>query len=105
MPTQQQIDRFTLAFHQEAVRRLHADPQLVRDALTVLDRWEAQGASPAGQVYRDLWRRLLQGDLDALAARVCVTTDEAATLRSMSPLGFVLDEARRQQLRCETMAA
>ncbi|MBP6405900.1 MAG: hypothetical protein LCH79_14905 [Proteobacteria bacterium] len=105
MPTHQQIDRFTLAFHKVALQRLREDPRSADQALAVLDRWEANGASPAGARYRGRWRSLLGGDVNRLEQIVCTQTDEAATLRSVSPLGFLLDEAERQRIRREAMAA
>jgi hypothetical protein len=105
MPTQQQIERFTLAFHQVALQRLRGEPELRRKALDVLDRWDATSPSPSSQRYRDTWRQLLRGDLERLEAAVCVDSEEAATLRSVSPLGFVLGEVERLRVRRDAMAA
>lgn len=105
MPTQQQIERFTLAFHQVALQRLRGETELWRQALEVLDRWEANSPSPSGQRYRDLWRQLLNGDLIRLEAAVCVDNEQAATLRGVSPLGFLLGESERLRIRREAMAA
>jgi hypothetical protein len=105
MPTQQQIERFILAFHQVAVQRLRSEPELWRQALAVLDRWEANSPSPSAQRYRDMWRQLLNGDLGRLEAVVCAGTEEAATLRGVSPLGFLLGESERLRIRREAMAA
>lgn len=104
MPSQQQIERFTLAFHQVAVERLRQQPDLRQQALQVLNRWESGGVTPAAQRYRDTWRRLLNGDVETLARAVCGDAEQAATLRSMSPLGFVLPEAERLRIRREAMA-
>jgi hypothetical protein len=104
MPSQQAIDRFTLAFHRQAMLRLRREPRLLADAVAVLDRWEAGGMSAAGQGYRDEWRNLLAGDLRGLEGTVCIEADHAATLRSMSPLGFVLEESERLRIRQEAMA-
>lgn len=104
MPTQQQIERFTLVFHHEALQRLRANPSLREQALNVLARWESNGMSPAGQSYRDRWRQLLRADIDTLEDAVCVATDEAATLRSVSPLGFLIDDDSRLRLRSTAMA-
>jgi hypothetical protein len=105
MPTHQQIDRFTLAFHRKALERLREDPSLVREAVAVLDRWEAQGMSEHGQSYRDVWRVLLESPVSMIEARICVDSDAAATLRSVSPLGFLLDEPERLRIRREAMSA
>lgn len=103
MPTQQQIERFTLAFHRVAMKRLRQEPGLEREALRVLDRWEANGASIAGSRYRERWRRLLTGDIARLEEAVCSDTEQAATLRSVSPLGFLLDDTERLRIRREAM--
>lgn len=105
MPSYQQIERFTLAFHKLAIKRLRDDPALIRQAVAVLDRWESNGVSAEGQCYRDTWRKLLDGDIDRLEQLICISTDEAATLRSGSPLGFLLDAPERMRIRHEAMAA
>jgi hypothetical protein len=105
MPTQRQIERFTLEFHQVAVNRLRTHPEHLTKAVEVLNRWEAQGSSGSGQVYRDNWRRVLSGGVDEIEKTVCIDTDSAATMRSMSPLGFVLSEPERMQIRRKAMAA
>lgn len=105
MPSQHQIEQFTLAFHMRAVQRLRNDPLLRNQALKVIDRWEEGGVTADSRPYRDYWRQLLSGDLAVLERTVCVDTHEAATLRSMSPLGFVLDESERLALRQQVMAS
>ena len=105
MPSQRQIERFTLAFHRVAVERIRQEPELKQKALQVLRRWESNGASGGGQTYREAWKILLAGDVEALAHSVCVDTESAATLRSMSPLGFVLATEERLRIRQEAMAA
>jgi hypothetical protein len=105
MPSSQQIERFTLAFHKVAVERLRQEPALMQQALQVLSRWESGGVAPGGKHYRDIWRNLLAGDLESLVHAVCVDTEQAATLRSMSPLGFLLTEEERLRIRREAMAA
>ena len=105
MPTQQQIERFTLAFHRVAVQRLRNEPDLRRQAQQVLDRWDANSPSPSGEGYRAKWRELLDGDIDWLAFIVCADNEQAATLRGVSPLGFLLGESERLRIRCAAMAA
>jgi hypothetical protein len=106
MPTQRQIEQFTLVFHQEALRRLAANPALLEDALHVLDRWEQSGLSSGSATYREEWRRMLCArNLAELARAVCADDDHAATLRGMSPLGFVLPADERQRLRKQVMAS
>jgi hypothetical protein len=104
MPTQRQIEQFTLVFHQEALRRLAANPALLDEALNVLDRWEQNGLSSGSATYREEWRRMLDArDLAGLEQTVCGDDDHAATLRGMSPLGFVLPQDERLRLRKQVM--
>ncbi|MDZ4356440.1 MAG: hypothetical protein U1B84_08505 [Variovorax sp.] len=105
MPSQQAIERFTLAFHRQAVVRLREHDELREQALSVIDRWEAGGMSTSSRRYRDEWRSLLRGDPAQLERAICSTSEHAATLRSMSPLGFVLTPAERMHIRQEAMAA
>jgi hypothetical protein len=104
MPSQRSIEKFTLAFHVAAVQELRRHPEKLQTALAILDRWEST-ATGTGRVYRDTWRTLLAEGVDSIEEAVCVDSDAAATLRSTSPLGFVLDEAVRSQLRREAMSA
>ncbi|MES2533638.1 MAG: hypothetical protein V4636_21510 [Pseudomonadota bacterium] len=104
MPTQQDIDRFTLAFHQRAIECLRQEQDLQLKALEVLDRWETRGMSDGSRIYRNEWRTLLLGDLNRLEQAVCGPTDHAATLRNMSPLGFVLSDDERLRIRRTAMA-
>lgn len=105
MPSQQWIHRFTLDFHRLALLRLREQPQLIERALQTLDRWELHGAQAASQTYRDEWRGLLRTGVAAIEASVCSEADHAATLRSMSPLGFVLTEQERLAVRQKVAVA
>ena len=104
MPTQQQLDTFTLAFHETAMERLAARPELAQRALQTLDRWREQRGDTASDPYLKQWRNLLAGDLAALRQAVCANGSAAATLRNVSPLGFVLTPAERHGLRLRVMA-
>ncbi len=99
MPTQQWINQFTLGFHRLALVRLREQPHLVEHALQTLDRWEAQGAQAGSQIYRDEWRQLLRSGVSAIEKQVCNESEHATTLRSVSPLGFVMSEQERIQIR------
>ena len=99
MPSQQWINQFTLGFHREAVARLREQPLLLQQALQILDRWESQEAAKASQIYRDEWRHLLSSGVTAIENQVCNESEHATTLRSVSPLGFVLSEQERIQIR------
>jgi hypothetical protein len=99
MPTQQQIDRFTLAFHQQAVARLRADGRLLEQARRTLERWRQQRGQTRSDAYLDRWTELLDRGVDDVERTVCKDDELAATLRNASPLGFVLSPAERDALR------
>jgi hypothetical protein len=99
MSTQQDLDRFTLAFHRLAVRRLRHEPGLVERALQTLGRWVMQRGAQADDLYSREWRELLAGDLQTLEQVVCSEDAHAATLRGTSPLGFVLTAHERLAVR------
>ncbi|MEO8390604.1 hypothetical protein [Polaromonas sp.] len=103
MPSQKQLDAFTEAFHRAAIRRLAMEPELVERASHTLQRWQEQRGSTASDPYLQEWRVLLSGDLNVLQERVCADNDLAATLRNVSPLGFVLTPAERQALRAQSV--
>ena len=104
MPSTQQLNAFTQAFHRAAIPRLAAEPGLVERALHTLKRWRDQRGPSASDPYPDEWQALLGGDLDVLLDQVCADSDRAATLRNVSPLGFVLTPAERQTLRAQSAA-
>lgn len=105
MPSQQDIDRFSLAFHREAVERLRLNPSRIEAALAVLKRWRRQRGERSSDIYLNRWEQLLTASGDKLAQVICSNTNEAATLRSMSPLGFLLSAQERQALRRVTMVS
>ena len=106
MPSQHKIEQFTLAFHRVAVQRLRERPELIDMALKTLDRWASiEEGDGHNQRYRLAWRRMLGQGAATIEAAVCTETDEAATLRSASPLGFVLTEQERTLLRASVVAA
>lgn len=102
MPSPQQLNAFTKAFHHAAIDRLAREPELVRRALQTLERWHGQRGPSASDAYLHEWQVLLEGDLNVLQARVCGDDDTAETLRNVSPLGFVLTPAERQSLRVQS---
>ena len=51
MPSQQQINAFTQAFHRTAIQRLAAEPALVERALQTLQRWQDQRGPTASDLY------------------------------------------------------
>jgi hypothetical protein len=98
MPTPYQLDTFTLMFHRQALIRIREEPALLARALDTLDRWKLQRGETASEPYL-----ILQQGVDAIQTRVCSDTAEAATLRNVSPLGFVLSSAQRLALREQAM--
>jgi hypothetical protein len=103
MPSPKQLDAFTLAFHRQAIGRMKEQSGLVEQALQTLVRWEAQRGVTASDPYLQRWRELLLQGCETVEAQVCQDSAEAATLRNVSPLGFVLSADERQVLRQRTM--
>jgi len=99
MPTPQQIDRFTLAFHRQAIARLRGDARLLEQARGTLQRWRQQRGDTRSDAYLDQWARLLEGGVDEVERAVCAEDERAATLRNASPLGFVLSPKEREEVR------
>ena len=106
MDRHQQIDVFSLAAHRLAMARLRERPARVEEALGVLSRWRAQAGGPSHcDPYWDEWERLLRAGVDVLAPAVCGSTDHAATLRSVSPLGRFISATERNGLLRQALAA
>jgi hypothetical protein len=103
MPTPLQLDAFTLAFHRQAIARMHEQPGLVEQAVQTLDRWAEQRGATSSDSYLQRWRELLSQGCTVIEAQVCQDSAEAATLRNVSPLGFVLSANERQELRQQVM--
>jgi len=99
MNEQDRINAFTLAAHRIALARLREQPALVPEAIGVLQRWRAQaGGQSHCDPYWDEWERLLRQGPDSVERAVCVQTDRAATLRSVSPLGRFVHATERYRL-------
>jgi hypothetical protein len=103
MPTPQQLDAFTLAFHRQAIARMLEQPGLVAQAVQTLDRWEQQRGATTADLYLQRWRELLAQGCEVIEKQVCQDSAEAATLRNVSPLGFVLSASERHALRQSAM--
>lgn len=101
MDRHSRIDDFSVAAHRLAVARLREQPARLNEAREVLRRWRRQAGGPSHcEPYWDEWDTLLQQGVEAVEETVCATTDHAATLRSVSPLGrFVTVPERNQLLR------
>lgn len=99
MNRQQQINLFSLAAHRLAVARLREEPQRLLEVRGVLERWRVQAGEPTHcDPYWNEWDRLLSEGVDAIERAVCVSTDQAATLRGMSPLGRLISAGERNEL-------
>lgn len=99
MDRQARINVFSLAAHRLAIRRLREQPNHVPEALDVLRRWRQQADGPTHcNPYWDEWELLLREGVDAVEQAVCVSSDHAATLRSVSPLGRFISVAERTAL-------
>jgi len=99
MDRQQQIEVFSLAAHRLAIARIRAQPAAIAEALATLQRWRARSGGPAHcEPYWQEWERLLRGDVDGLERAVCSDSDNAAVLRSVSPLGRMLGTEERKRL-------
>jgi hypothetical protein len=99
MDRQQRINDFSLAAHRLAVARLREQPHRIDEALGVLRRWREQAGGPSHcDAYWNEWDRLLREGADAVEQAVCLSTDRAATLRSVSPLGRFISVVERNAL-------
>ena len=99
MDRHDQIRAFSLAAHRLAVDRLRERPERLEEALRVLERWRRQADGPTHcGPYWDEWEQLLRRGVDAVEGVACASTDHAATLRSVSPLGRFITPAERHRL-------
>ena len=103
MNRQDRINQFSLEAHRLAVTRLREQPARVQEALVVLQRWRDQAGGPThADAYWNEWDRLLHEGVDAVEQAVCLSTDRAATLRSVSPLGRFISVPERNELLRQT---
>jgi len=99
MNEQARINTFSLAAHRVAIARLRDEPELLAEALGVVQRWRDQASTPAHcDLYWSEWDALLRQGVAAVEQAVCVEGDHAATLRSVSPLGRFVSAAQRHRL-------
>ncbi|PIM51378.1 transcriptional regulator [Roseateles chitinivorans] len=89
-------DLQSLALHEEAVRRVKADPSLVQRAQETLERWLAAGDARSAVLWRE-WQDILHA---RAWRKVLGATRRAQQLRQASPLVTILpDEVRQHILR------
>lgn len=87
-------DLQSLALHEEAVRRVKADPELLRKARATTQRWLESGDPRSASLWRE-WLHIL----DAGTWRKALgRARHAQQLRQASPLVTVLPEAVRQDI-------
>jgi transcriptional regulator with XRE-family HTH domain len=87
-------DLQSVALHEEAVRRVKADPVLLRKAKDVTQRWLETGDPRSASLWRELQQILDGGSWRKALGR----TRHAQQLRQASPLVTVLPEDVRQSI-------
>lgn len=88
-------DLQSLALHEEAVRLVRANPDLVRQAEATLQRWlDADSTSRSASLWQE-WQQILQR---RQWRKVLGRTLRAQELRQASPLVTVLPEAARRSV-------
>lgn len=98
MHRQRQIEHFLLAAHRLVVGRLHAEPDGVQVLRGTLLRWRQRNGMTHYDPYLDAWEALLDQPVAVWAQAVCADTEEAAALRSTSPIGSLLGDEERTAL-------
>ncbi|MDP2418751.1 MAG: helix-turn-helix transcriptional regulator [Hydrogenophaga sp.] len=93
--TRHQIqDLQSLALHEEAVRRVRADPALLQQAQATLERWLQSGPSRSSGLWKEWQTILVKGQWRKALGH----TRRAQALRQASPLTTVLPEDARQNI-------
>lgn len=87
-------DLQSLALHEEAVRLVRADPALLHQAQTTLDRWLQSGPPRSSSLWKEWQDILVQGKWRKALGRI----RRAQELRQASPLTTVLPEAVRKNI-------
>ena len=87
-------DLQSLMLHQEAVRLMRKQPELIQQALDTLDRWRQEGSSHS-QFLWDEWSVILHR---RAWRRALSQTKRAKELRQASPLTVVLPPEVRQRI-------
>lgn len=99
--TRHQIqDLQSLALHEEAVRRVRADPALLQQAQSTLERWLQGGPSRSSSLWTEWQAILAQGQWRKALGR----TRRAQELRQASPLTTVLPDDVRQNILAQVSA-
>lgn len=93
-------DLQSLALHEEAVRRVRADPALLQQAQATLERWLQGGPSRSSSLWKTWQDILAHGTWRKVLGR----TRRAQELRQASPLTTVLPEDVRQSILAQVNA-
>ena len=87
-------DLQSLVLHQEAVRLMKQDPELIRRATETLSRWRAKGSSHSQELW-DEWVDILN---KRAWRRALAHTHRAQQLRQASPLATILPKETRTRI-------
>lgn len=87
-------DLQSLALHEEAVRRVKADPALLHKAKATIHRWLESGDPRSASLWRE-WQQILEG---GTWRKALGRTRHAQQLRQASPIVTVLPEEVRQAI-------
>lgn len=98
MNRQQQLDQFSLALHRSAIAKLRREPAMRARSLETLHRWQKQAGLTRSEALWSEWERLLVADLDVIEQAALANSDHGQLLRSVSPLGGLVDQHERMAL-------
>ncbi|MBT2321723.1 hypothetical protein J7E62_05030 [Variovorax paradoxus] len=98
MNRQQQLDQFSLALHRQAIAALRREPALRERARGTLQRWRAQAGATKSDLLWIEWEQLLDEELPTLERAVLAESDHGTLMRSVSPLGSLIDQHERSAL-------
>lgn len=92
----------SLALHRVIASRLRVDPAIRLRARDRIVRWV--GAGTLHREHADLWLAVLDGPIEALEALLVDPTDEARTLRSVTPFAGEIEPRERWRIWREVRA-
>ncbi|MGJ7496892.1 hypothetical protein ACSFA8_17665 [Variovorax sp. RT4R15] len=98
MNRQQQLDQFSLALHRSAIAMLRREPGMRARPLDTLHRWQRQAGATRSDALWGEWEQLLGGDFALLEQAALAESDHGQLLRSVSPLGSLVDQHERMAL-------
>ena len=95
MNRQQQLDQFSLALHRQAIAALRREPELRARACETLKRWRARAGESRSDPLWNEWEQLLDRELPELERAILAQSEHATLMRSVSPLGSLVDQRER----------